>query len=69
MSMVGNDNPPSGTIKIDVAPDEVRSVKLYVTAPRSSVAAENTPFRFRATRSAASGDMAIYEAKFHAPPL
>jgi cytochrome c oxidase accessory protein FixG len=69
MTMVGSDSPPSGNIQIDVAPDEVRSVKLYVTAPRSSVAAENTPFRFRATRSAASGDTATYEAKFHAPPL
>ncbi len=63
MTLSGNDAAAARSFDLDVAPDVMRSIKVYVSAPRSTLETEETGFRFVVTDKAGD-ETAAYDANF-----
>ena len=66
ITAVGVEQIEAEPLAIEVEPDRLRSVKVYVRLPRDRVAGTNTVFRFVA-KDAAGAETASYAATFIAP--
>jgi cytochrome c oxidase accessory protein FixG len=67
MTMAESTMGPARSVSVDVEPDKVRSMKVYVTAPAQSLAGESTPFSFTLADTAANGEATTREAIFQGP--
>ncbi len=65
LSVIGLDNAAS-EILLEVRPDNVATYKIYLTAPRSALAGEATPFTFR-LRDTATGSVIEQSSAFRGP--
>ncbi|MEM8750534.1 MAG: cytochrome c oxidase accessory protein CcoG [Pseudomonadota bacterium] len=66
MKLASSQNRPTESLFIEVAPDRLRSVKLYVTVPADQIAAPRTEFTFRVTEIR-GGESTASDARFEAP--
>jgi len=65
MTLAGGDAPPSRALSLDVEPDRLRSVKLYVTVPPGGVSSSREPFTL--LLSSQDGEAVAYDAVFESP--
>ncbi len=66
MIMAGSDTPASDRIVVDVEPDKLRSIRVYVRADADQPGGSHRRFRF-VVRDANSEEMTAYAANFEAP--
>jgi cytochrome c oxidase accessory protein FixG len=69
MSLVESESAPSRSAEVTVEADKARSVKVYITAPTTSLAGETTDFAFIITAHdpGQTAETNSYEAIFHGP--
>ena len=68
MSVVGMEQPPNRSFAVEVEPDRLKTLKVFVRQPRESVAGQTQPFTFTVEdRSSAESDR--YHATFDAPEM
>ncbi|MGE0664942.1 MAG: cytochrome c oxidase accessory protein CcoG [Sphingomonadales bacterium] len=66
VTRAGSDAPPAVSIDIDVPRDDVRVVKLYVSAAAGALSADETPLRF-VIGETGGGETAAYDSIFARP--
>ncbi|MGI9481632.1 MAG: cytochrome c oxidase accessory protein CcoG, partial [Hyphomicrobiales bacterium] len=66
MVMAGSDAAPGRRLMIEVGPDKLRTVQVYVSAAPTGLAGETTSFQFVATE-VEGRETATYDAAFKAP--
>ncbi len=69
MTMAGVDGIPQRNFSIDVEPDKLRAIKVFVATPPKTVGAGQTPFQFNVVEQTNDGtpERRIYAAVFLAP--
>jgi cytochrome c oxidase accessory protein FixG len=67
MAMAESTADPAGSLSVDVEADKLRSIKVYVTAPRGSLHDEATDFFFAISEQGKGADAITQKAIFHGP--
>ncbi len=67
MSIVGFDQPPGTAFAVEVEPDRLRTLKVFVRQPPDSIAGSSQSFTFRVEDQGGGGETATYKATFDAP--
>ena len=67
MALAESTGAPSRTVAVDVEADKLKSVKVYVTAPRDRLLAGATEFSFVITAKDKQSETSRHKAIFHAP--
>ncbi|MBW7921122.1 MAG: cytochrome c oxidase accessory protein CcoG [Rubellimicrobium sp.] len=68
MSITGIDDPAAATsYTVEVEPDRLRTLKVYVSQPRDAIAGTSQHFTFAVDEQGGMGESASYRATFDAP--
>jgi len=67
MSIVGSDDPPGTRFTVEVEPDRLRTLKVYVSQPPDRIAGTGQHFTFAVEEQGGMGESASYTATFDAP--
>ena len=66
LALAGSTAAPAGKLQIAVKPDQLRELKVYVRAPRSSIEKPRQPFQF-VVNEIGGNESAVYDAWFESP--